>query len=160
MKNRVLLAFTLIILAILNYAVFLKERTIRDGETILLQLAPVDPRSLMQGDYMRLSYKIERQTSAPLPPGCRFIVIRVDENKIASFVRYHQNEPLQSGEKLLRIRPFYNNFRISPDSFLFQEGHSDQFSKAQYGVFKSDSSYNHVLIGLADADHNLIGGDS
>ncbi len=28
---------------------------------VLLRLAPVDPRSLMQGDYMRLNYELARQ---------------------------------------------------------------------------------------------------
>ena len=36
--------------------------------TILLETAPVDPRDLLRGDYMILSYKISR---VPLPPATR-----------------------------------------------------------------------------------------
>ncbi|KIG15596.1 putative membrane protein [Enhygromyxa salina] len=36
-----------------------KERVLSTGQTVLLPLAPVDPRSLMQGDYMILRYELE-----------------------------------------------------------------------------------------------------
>lgn len=35
------------------------EALIRDGERILVRLAPVDPRSLVQGDYMALAFAID-----------------------------------------------------------------------------------------------------
>lgn len=35
-----------------------KQDTLNSGELVYLELAPVDPRSLMQGDYMSLEYKI------------------------------------------------------------------------------------------------------
>ncbi|MFX7329222.1 GDYXXLXY domain-containing protein, partial [Acinetobacter baumannii] len=33
-----------------------KEMLLKEGQLVLLPLAPVDPRSLMQGDYMALRY--------------------------------------------------------------------------------------------------------
>ncbi|XOT97907.1 GDYXXLXY domain-containing protein, partial [Alcaligenes pakistanensis] len=30
------------------------------GQTVLLELAPVDPRSLMQGDYMSLNFALSQ----------------------------------------------------------------------------------------------------
>lgn len=47
----------LLLLGYFNWSVFKKEQTLKDGQLVLLELAPVDPRSLMQGDYMRLNYK-------------------------------------------------------------------------------------------------------
>ena len=58
------LGFLLTGLAILvgiNVTVWRFEHAMSSGETVLLELAPVDPRSLMQGDYMRLSYALARQ---------------------------------------------------------------------------------------------------
>ena len=56
--SRILIIANLILLlGYFNWSVYKKEQTLKDGQLILLQLAPVDPRSLMQGDYMRLSYK-------------------------------------------------------------------------------------------------------
>ncbi|MFB0625733.1 GDYXXLXY domain-containing protein, partial [Aeromonas hydrophila] len=61
MIRRVLLLTGLAILAAINVTVWRYERAMSSGEVVLLRLAPVDPRSLMQGDYMRLSYELARQ---------------------------------------------------------------------------------------------------
>ena len=37
-----------------------KENMLRTGTTVVLQTVPVDPRSLFQGDYVRLDYEIAR----------------------------------------------------------------------------------------------------
>lgn len=37
-----------------------KEFTLRTGTTVVLQTVPVDPRSLLQGDYVVLRYEISR----------------------------------------------------------------------------------------------------
>ena len=41
-----------LILAFFNWSVVQKEALLRDGTPLLIELAPVDPRSLIQGDYM------------------------------------------------------------------------------------------------------------
>src|SRR5262245_64792976 len=104
MKKPVFIALTAAIFALLNYSIYEKEQIKAHGETILLELAPVDPRSLMQGDYMRLRYAIERNIPHELavqqkPRG--YLVIAPDENHVAQFRRFHNGEPLQPGEKLL-----------------------------------------------------------
>ena len=48
------------------------EALIRDGERILVRLAPVDPRSLVQGDYMALAFALDPasplgDTALPVP---------------------------------------------------------------------------------------------
>ena len=45
-------------------AVLQKERLLRQGRPVLLELAPRDPRSLMQGDYMDLDYALARTLQA------------------------------------------------------------------------------------------------
>ena len=53
--SRILIIANLILLlGYFNWSVYQKEQTLKEGQLVLLQLAPVDPRSLMQGDYMRL----------------------------------------------------------------------------------------------------------
>ena len=46
------------VLAVANYAIVDKERVIAHGRTVYVALAPVDPRSLMQGDYMALNFRV------------------------------------------------------------------------------------------------------
>ena len=40
----------------MNWSIAAKERLLVSGSTVYLELALVDPRSLMRGDYMALNY--------------------------------------------------------------------------------------------------------
>ncbi|MCA1060776.1 GDYXXLXY domain-containing protein [Rossellomorea aquimaris] len=44
----------------IGYQVYSNETLLQNGETILLELQPVDPRSLLQGDYVELNYTISQ----------------------------------------------------------------------------------------------------
>src|SRR3546814_7520410 len=48
--------FRSLVLGAVNLQVLQKQRVLDDGRTVLLALRPVDPRSLIQGDYMVLRY--------------------------------------------------------------------------------------------------------
>ena len=55
-RNALLWGGLLVALVVINYGIAGREKILRDGRVLLLELAPVDPRSLMQGDYMTLSF--------------------------------------------------------------------------------------------------------
>ena len=157
MKKIILLLSTLLIFAVLNYGIYQKEQTIANGEIVLLTLAPVDPRSLMQGDYMRLRYAIERSINCPKQDASGYIVITIGHNKIGTFTRCYTGEELTEGEKLLHYNNnSYGSTRIVPDSFMFQEGHAKLYEMAKYGIFKFDAAGSYILIGLADEDMQMI----
>ena len=61
--------FVIALLGAVNYKVQQFEDVLATGKPIVLKIAPVDPRSLMQGDYMVLNYAIlsEFQQSQFLP---------------------------------------------------------------------------------------------
>lgn len=165
MRVKILLAWSALVLAVLNYGIYAKEQIKARGETLLLELAPVDPRSLMQGDYMRLAYQIARNAPAErLAAGQKrgYLVLRADQHKVARFVRFHSGEALRPGEKLLRFHvlspeiPEKRVLRIVPDSFLFQEGHAAYYQNARYGVFKFAGANEYLLTGLAAEDRRPI----
>ena len=61
MSPRVRIAFILVVaaqLALLIGMVGFKEFTLQTGTDVVLQTVPVDPRSLLQGDYVILRYEI------------------------------------------------------------------------------------------------------
>lgn len=157
MKKWLFISFSIIVLAILNYAIWQKEQIIQSGEIVLLQLAPVDPRSLMQGDYMALRYAIEDEIPTSTQTKKGYVVVSIDNNRVAHFVRFHQTEPLTKQEKLLRYAKLGDSIQISPNAFFFQEGHAELYSQAKYGEFKFDQQGNHLLVGLADEQFKHIG---
>jgi uncharacterized membrane-anchored protein len=163
MKRIILIVSSLCIFAVLNYAIYEKEQVKANGETVYLELAPVDPRSLMQGDYMALRYAIERSIDRDLAAQQKkrgYMVIALDENRVAKFVRFHDGETLEPGEKLLRYHNNYGTITVVPDSFLFQEGHAKSYQDAKYGEFKFDSGGKHILIGLASENRDRLVGKS
>jgi uncharacterized membrane-anchored protein len=115
----------------------------------------------MQGDYMRLNYAIGMQIPRDTRSSRRRhgqVVISVDENSVAHFVRMHEGEPLQPGEKLMRYdsRSWFTSIR--PDSFFFEEGQEAVYRGATYGQFKFGSNGDYILVGLAAANRTPIGG--
>jgi uncharacterized membrane-anchored protein len=157
MKKLVLWGAALLIIAAINFMIMEKERTLADGRVMLLRLAPRDPRSLMQGDYMTLRYALAREiseTQLEEDKGC--VVVSLDEHNVAEFVRIHRDEELGLGEYLL----FYRNrggLRLGAESFLFQEGDADLYAEARYGELKVDKSGASVLVGLRGEDFTPLG---
>src|SRR5436190_15305240 len=58
MRSAVAFISCAMVLALLNFSIVGKERQLESGKVVFLELAPVDPRSLMQVDYMALRFKI------------------------------------------------------------------------------------------------------
>jgi uncharacterized membrane-anchored protein len=148
-----------LILGLVNWQIAAKERVLRDGERVLIELAPVDPRSLMQGDYMRLEYRISRDLSYQHPdwPADGRLVVTNDADGVAQFARLDQpGVPLGAAEHLLRYRRRDGRIRIGTDAFFFQEGQSDRFRDARYGELRVDASGESLLIGLRDKNRQPI----
>lgn len=158
MRSYIMIALTLLVFGALNYGIYEKQQIKEHGTVVLLELAPVDPRSLMQGDYMRLRYAIARAAPASELKNQQkrgYMVIKPDQNNVAQFVRFHNGEPVNSPEKLLHFHK-KNGVRIVPDSFFFQEGHATYYENAKYGVFKFDNNGKHLLVGLANKNRKEI----
>ena len=156
MRERLMMIFLLGILGALGFGVYEKEQLKHHGETVLLELAPVDPRSLMQGDYMRLSYRIERDKRFSELNAIKYIIVRIDEQSVAHFARADAGEPLARDERRLRVKMLKSRLRIVPRSFLFQEGHAKHYDRARYGVFRVDESGKNLLVDLADEQREVI----
>ncbi len=50
-----------LVLGLANATIYQKEQILAHGERVVLELAPVDPRSLMQGDYMALRFGVAQK---------------------------------------------------------------------------------------------------
>ena len=161
MKNTrtiLLWVVALFVLGFVNYLTYQREELILNGRMVLLELAPVDPRSLIQGDYMRLNYAISNEIADRTELERGFVVIRLDENNVAHFARiYNGISPLADNELLLPFRAQFFNANVGPESFFFQEGHAEFYEEAKYGELRVSESGDLVLVGLHDANFNLLG---
>ncbi|MCP4073671.1 MAG: GDYXXLXY domain-containing protein [Hyphomicrobiales bacterium] len=150
-----LLTGLLVVLGVANYDIISKQKIVNEGREVLLKLRPVDPRSLIQGDYMILRYDKAAFPAKDVMedlPYSGLIVITVDANNLASYARIDDGEVLGENEVYLRFRQRLKTgeLRYGAESFFFQEGQADRFSKAKYGILHIDASGKSILVGLAD----------
>ena len=160
MRRALVVAGLVVVLGVSNALIVEKEQLLADGQPILLELAPVDPRSLIQGDYMTLDYAIARQLgdSARTWPRTGEIVVRVDSLGVARYVRRHRATGLlQPGERLLTYRRHHGRVQVGTDAFHFQEGHASRYSGARYGELRASRSGTTVLVGLRDSALKRLG---
>jgi len=152
---RVLIALgALLVLGAVNFAIVGKERIKRSGEIVYLPLAPVDPRSLVQGDYMALRFAmardIERRDEADkraVREGqVAFAAVTLDDQRVARMAGTDAAATMK-----LRYRIRGGHVWLGTNAFFFEEGTAERFSGARYGEFRVDrESGEAVLVGLRD----------
>ncbi len=153
-RNMIISANLALLLVFFAWQTAQKERTLSNGRLILLQLAPVDPRSLMQGDYMSLNYAIARWRMDSIPEK-GFLVLQLDEHNVGILQRLQPNEqPLYDGETLLKYSTWGS--RIGAEAYFFEEGQSEKYENARYGGLRVDQHGNSILVGLYGEDLKLI----
>ena len=157
-RNFVLWGVTALILLLVTYQTYQRELLFDNGRLILLELAPKDPRSLIQGDYMRLRYALAEDIAAQISTLERGqVVVQLDSNNVAHFVSiYDSITPLYDNEVLLPFRQDFDVY-IGPESYFFQEGHAEYYEDAEYGELRISASGAILLVGLRDANFKLLG---
>lgn len=157
----ILAATGVLVLAVANYEIAAKESLIRNGTTVLLRLAPVDPRSLIQGDYMALRYAMTREVAGAADVegvSDGVAIVELGERNEASFVAIQasQHQP-QGNQLLLRFRKRGESVRLASDAFFFEEGEMDTYSGARYGELRVNAQGEAVLTGLRDTEGQPMG---
>jgi uncharacterized membrane-anchored protein len=135
----------LLVLLAVNVSIVAKERIKADGQTIYLALAPVDPRSLMQGDYMALRFELASHMATAQGGSAGLLVA---PNGIATY------NPDQSAPGL-RIRYRIRNQQVwlGTNAYFFEEGTAERYRGARYGEFRVDRETGEaVLVGLTGDD--------
>ena len=153
MRNFILWGVLAVILVLVNFLIYGKEGVLAEGETLLLELQPRDPRSLLQGDYMSLRYRLgnELASRAGGATADGHAVVRLNDQHVAQFVRLHDGvTPLATDERLLRFRKRGSAVRIAGDAFFFQEGQAAIYQPARYGELRVADDGDAVLVGLRD----------
>jgi uncharacterized membrane-anchored protein len=156
--SRWIIAFAaVLVLGVVNVSIAHKEGIAAHGEVVLLDLAPVDPRSLMQGDYMALRFAI---ASGLMPPATQghgvqegeilYAPITIDEHRVAKLAG-----PGDTTAYRLRYRIRNGQPWIGTNAFFFEEGTAEHYAGARYGEFRLDAATGEaVLVGLRDKGLN------
>jgi len=151
----------LFILALVNFNIYQKEDILKNGQIILLKLAPKDPRSLMQGDYMRLRFAIENSLLKTIDANNnalnQYAVVTLDKNQVATFSYLFDQKPLQKQQVKIQFRLRQHKIRLATHAFFFEEGTAQLYNSAQYGEFRVDKNGKMLLNNLRDKDFKILG---
>lgn len=125
-----------------------------EGADVSLKLRPVDPRALMQGDFMALAYSEdslpERDREAATSGAA---ILELNVQGIGVFKRLDEGTALSRTEiKLNFARDFRGNASYGGERYFFQEGTAQIYEEAEYGLFKVGPDGRAMLVGLADED--------
>ena len=156
MRSAIAVVACAVALALVDWTILRRERHLRDGRTVFLELAPVDPRSLMQGDYMALRFAAASVIDDGADGG-GYLVVRLDDRSVATVARLDTGTPLAVDEMRLRYRVRNGSPKFATNAFFFQEGDAALYESAQYGEFRVDEDGELLLTGLRGRDLERLG---
>lgn len=156
MRRAVAAAAAVAILGAVNWSIASREAILDSGKVVLLELAPVDPRSLMQGDYMALRYRIANDAF----PGKTIaadghLVVAVGADGVAKFARIDDGSALAPGEVRLRYR-WRDGLKFATNAYFFEEGTASRYSAARFGEFRVGGDGEMILTRLRDANRKPL----
>lgn len=153
MRKAIALAAGLAMLAFVNFGIYGREQLLTDGRVVLLKLSPIDPRSMMQGDYMRLNFDVADRAfpfTRAFERRDGHIVVAVDRNGVGHFRRFADGKPLAPIEVALRYRVRGGRPNFATNAYFFEEGTAASYEAAEYGEFRVGKDGDMILTGLRD----------
>ena len=180
--KKILLIINIVILFVVTGFSANKEESYKKLDSYFyLELTPVDPRSLLQGDYMTLNYDITDKASdfiynnrtyiydgeneneveeirelRKLADAKRaYIAVRLDENKVAKFVKITKEKTDEKDLLFIAYKTDGFNVDINASSYLFQERTGDKYQNTRYSKVVLVGN-NLRLIDLRDKDFKEI----
>ncbi|MFL6661705.1 MAG: GDYXXLXY domain-containing protein, partial [Rhizobacter sp.] len=138
-----------------NVGIWQKQELIAHGEAVFIELAPVDPRSLMQGDYMRLRFRVpaglDQQLDRVLGGQRPRLVARRDARGVATLQHLDTGTSLATDELRIELTPNNGRWTVVTDAWFFPEGQAARWARARYGEFRVDARGRALLVGLRGA---------
>ncbi|OOF70608.1 GDYXXLXY domain-containing protein [Rodentibacter caecimuris] len=145
--------FLIVVLGVTNQRIFKYEDVLANGKPIILEITPVDPRSLMQGDYMELNYAIftlrsewkqVKSTLDKIEPqkiNKAYGLVQLDERNVAQLCRVEVKLPIDyqgCSENLYLPLNIGNGFlpRLPSQSYFFPEGKGKYYAQAKYTEYR------------------------
>jgi uncharacterized membrane-anchored protein len=159
-RQVILILGAVLILVLTNLQILGKEAVVRDGRTVLLQLEPIDPRSLIQGDYMALRYAISGDVAAAAENAGRndgYALITLDPVGAAAFAGLYEGQMGDRDQVLLRFRKRGESVRLASDAYFFEEGEWQTYENARFGELRVDAKGEAVLTALRDDELRVLG---
>jgi uncharacterized membrane-anchored protein len=174
MQKTIAITALVIILLAVNGSIYKKEALLEKGQVVYLKLAPVDPRSLMQGDFMALRFAMAAKITEALKASelvdaenyyydsvDGLVNVQLDDKNVASFAHLVSNDYVSNKVSnegvVMQFRLRKGRVKFATSAFFFEEGSRQEFETARYGEFRVGASGELLLVALRDKKLNKLG---
>ena len=137
-----------------------KEHTIKSAQEIIVKLAPLDPRSLLQGDYVLLRYEITNLTEAApkVPSGFlpkRIKVVLTQKNNVYTYkthLAWTQDYTLEPGDIIMNGKiKGGNSVVFGIENYFIEEGTGREVERnSKYAKLKIASNGDAYITELLE----------
>ena len=146
---------------LVNRSVMDLESAFKEARVIYLPLGPVDPRSLIQGDYMRLRFRETIYPGNEVASGMAKsgqVFLKLDADDVATFSRLASvgDTPASDEIRANYTKNASGDIRYCPESFFFQEGEAELFATARFAAIRIAPDGRTRLFALADEERKII----
>ncbi|MFJ5624839.1 GDYXXLXY domain-containing protein [Peribacillus loiseleuriae] len=158
-KKPLLFMVGLQLITVLSLSVY-HESILKNGQEIKVELQPVDPRSLLQGDYVILSYKISNITIDELQPKEKVeVLLRENKNGVYEYANNYKHDgnwknPYEPQEEDIIINGRYNGYNgvyYGIESYFVPEGTGLEVeNKTKFALVKVGKNQNALLVDLLE----------
>jgi uncharacterized membrane-anchored protein len=136
-----------------------QEVRLAGSELVYLHLGPRDPRSLVQGDFQRLRYRVNGDLARTVGsgPSSGWVILQLDGDGVATFARADDGRTLAQTERRVRWTREKGQPTIASGAWLFEEGTGSTYDGARFGIVAVAADGGTLLVGLADEQRQRLG---
>jgi uncharacterized membrane-anchored protein len=149
-------AGALAVAVVTGHAIWSAEAALRSGTRAYVELRPADPRSLMQGDYMALDFRIRptgQNVGTPEPGRKYWALASLDGRGVVTVDAITTERPRTADKQIaLRINVRGGRWSIGPNAWFFREGTANRWTGACFGEFRIGADGTATLVALTNAD--------
>lgn len=142
------------VLGLANYSITKNERILQEGQPIILALAPLDPRSIMQGDYMELNFALLNDVDVDITQNrYAYLYLKADEQGVMQMCHSSATQDASAdcpNDTWIKAKKRGRQWRLSTHQYFFPEGLASYFEQARYGEFRRAGDGTILLKQLLD----------
>ncbi|WLR61016.1 GDYXXLXY domain-containing protein [Guptibacillus hwajinpoensis] len=147
----------ILMISFVTYNGVKNEVALQSGKEIRLALTPVDPRSMLQGDYVTLRYDISTLPGTVLPANKKIkVVLRPSSDEVYAYGGYYKMEdkwnqsyePSDDDIVVNGITYSDHDVQYGIESFFIPEGEGQVVEGKTMAIIKVSENGNALLIGL------------
>ena len=158
MRNTIIVLAVLLQILVLGYMAGEREHILHNGKIIYLRTAPIDPRDLFRGDFVRLNYEISNISAHNLPRNHNprvtkgekvYVTLQENSNGLYEFKQVSATQP-PDGIYLVGRSPYDYRHRLPGHSLMLKYGIEAYFVQQGKGrrIEQRQGSRNQLQIPL------------